>query len=111
MKLSPENERLKAALLGAIRADARATNPVWLAYAEGLAIECVAVRDALAKLGGETVSSYSLGGRSFTRRDLGQLGDRAAALTQELAGTLPAAEAILPRGGAGFAGVLFDGRA
>ncbi len=111
MKLSPENERLKAALLECARANARAANPVWLAYAEGLIIECVAARDALAKLGGETVSSYSLGGRSFTRRDLGQLGDRAAALTQELAGALPAAEALMPRGTAGFAGVLFCGRA
>lgn len=106
MELSPENARLRQALLAEAE-KVSSSNAIRSAHLTALIEEYVASRDALAALSSETVSSYSVGGRSFSRRSLTELTDRLRDLTRDLAEALPAAAVLLPAPSAEFCGILF----
>lgn len=108
MKLSPTSERLLKALRAEVLKSKRADSAIWLAHAEAVVNAYVATRDARDALSGETVTSYSIAGRSFTRANLGDLDDRVRSLGRELAALIPAAEVLLSPGSATFCGIDFS---
>ncbi len=108
MKLSPTSERLLKALRAEVLKSKKADSAIWLAHAEAVANAYVACRDARDALSGETVTSYSIGGRSFTRANLDDLDGRVRALGRELAALVPAAEVLLAPGSATFCGIDFS---
>lgn len=108
MKLSPPNERLLKALRAEVLKSKKADNAIWLAHAEAVVNAYVAARDARDALSGETVTSYSIAGRSFTRANLDDLDGRVRALGRELAALIPAADVLLAPGRATFCGIDFS---
>lgn len=106
MDLSPANTSLRQALIAEAE-KLGGTNAISRAHLLGLIEEYVGARDALAALSAETVSSYSVGGRSFTRRNLADLEGRVNALVRDLVEALPSAAVLLPATDARFCGVLF----
>lgn len=105
MDISPENMRLRQALLA--EAEKTGGSLIRTAHLTSLIEEYIETRDALAALSGNTVSSYSVGGRSFSRRSLPELSDRVGDLVRDLAHLLPAAQDLLPAPGAEFCGIVF----
>lgn len=77
-----------------------------LARADALVIieQLIPLRDAIVSLSGNTVSSYSISGRSVTKRDLPSLRSEEAALKRELAAyiELPVANSVVQTGGVDF---------
>lgn len=107
-KLAPANERLLKALRAEVLKSNRASNAIWLAHTEAVVNAYVAARDARDALAGETVTSYSIAGRSFTRANLDDLSGMVRDYGRELAALIPAADVLLAPGSATFCGIDFS---
>lgn len=96
---------LKQALFDVLRASSLAA--IARAHAAQTIEAYIGARAALDALSAETASSYSLAGRSFTRRSLPELEGRVRALSRDLTDLLPEAAPLLGAPAATFCGVLF----